>query len=212
MRITRLFLIAVFLVFPLLQPNAFAQDYTKWGLPDGVTTRLGKGYIRKMAFSPDGIRLAVASSIGVWIYDVRAGNEKELDLLTADMWSPTSVAYSPDGTTLASGSADGTVRLWNAVTGQHKITLAEHKGGVISIAYSPDGTTLASGCTQGTVRLWDTRTGKRKTIIVGHTWHVRSLAFSPHRSFVLAVEFSPDGTTLATGSMDGTIFLWKKLR
>ena len=197
MKVTRLLLITIFLVSSLSQPNTSAQDYTKWGLPEGVTTRLGKGQIRKMAFSPDGIRLAVASSIGVWIYDVRAGNEKELDLLTADVWNPTSVAYSPDGTTLASGSADGTVWLWDAVTGQHKITLVGHKEGVLCVAYSPDGTTLASGSSDDTVRLWDARTGEHMTALTGH------------RSFVKSVAFSPDGTTLATGSMDSTIFLWK---
>ena len=109
-------LITVFSVFLRLPPNTSVQDYTKWGLPDGVTARLGKSSVRGIAFSPDGTRLAVASRIGIWIYDVRAGNEKELDLLTADMWTPTAVAYSPDGTTLASSDDDGIVRLWDTRT------------------------------------------------------------------------------------------------
>ena len=54
MKVTRLLLITIFLVSSLSQPNTSAQDYTKWGLPEGVTTRLGKGQIREMAFSPDG--------------------------------------------------------------------------------------------------------------------------------------------------------------
>ena len=154
MKMTRLLLITIFLVSSLLQPNTFAQNYTKWGLPDGVTARLGKGYIRGMAFSPDGIRLAVASSIGVWIYDVRAGNEKELDLLTADLWNPTSVAYSPDGTTLAGGSSDDTVRLWDARTGEYMTALTGHRSSVLAVEFSPDGTTLATGSIDGTIFLW----------------------------------------------------------
>ena len=157
MKMTHLLLITIFLVSSLLQPNTFAQNYTKWGLPDGVTARLGKGNIRGMAFSPDGTRLAVASSIGVWIYDVRAGNEKEQDLLTADLWSPNSVAYSPDGTIIVSGSSDDTVRLWDARTGEHMTVLTGHRSFVKSVAFSPDGATLATGSMDSTIFLWKLR-------------------------------------------------------
>ena len=66
-----------------------------------------------------------------------------------------SVAFSPDGSTLASGSYDDTIRLWNAVTGEHKMTLEGHRNSVISVAFSPDGSTLASGSGDGTIRLWE---------------------------------------------------------
>jgi len=109
-----------------------------------------------------------------------------------------SVVFSPDGTTLASGSRDDTVRLWDVKT-RRPIgePLAGHGGSVASVAFSPDGTTLASGSSDHTVRLWDVHTrrptGER---LAGHTGNVESVAFSP------------DGTTLASAGLDKTIRLW----
>ena len=127
----------------LFLPNIFAQDYTQWGLPEGAKVRLGKGRISgNIAYSPDGTRLAVASGIGIWLYD--AGTYQEVALLTGHTDSVSSVAFSPDGNTLASGSHDKTIRLWEVVTGEHKGALTGHTEGIWSIAFSPDGNTLAS--------------------------------------------------------------------
>ena len=67
--------------------NTFAQDYTQWGLPEGAKARIGKGTINEIQYSPDGTRLAVASSIGIWLYDT--ATHQEVALLTGhtDLWS-----------------------------------------------------------------------------------------------------------------------------
>jgi len=80
------------------------------GLPEGAVARLGKGSVNEIAFSPDGKILAIASSIGVWLYDVKTF--VEIGLLETEEFVR-SVAFSPDGSSLASGSGDGTIILWD---------------------------------------------------------------------------------------------------
>ncbi|BAZ20277.1 protein kinase [Kalymmatonema gypsitolerans NIES-4073] len=103
-----------------------------------------------------------------------------------------SVAISPDGKTLASGSYDKTIKLWNLATAEQIRTLTGHSDRVVSVAISPDGKTLASGSSDNTMKLWNLATGEE----------IRTL------SGVFRVAISPDGKTLASGSGDNTIKLW----
>ncbi|WP_437565954.1 SIR2 family protein [Sorangium sp. So ce542] len=106
------------------------------------------------------------------------------------------VAFSPDGEFLASGHANGSVRIWDLATGVVRVVLVGHSGSVRSLAWSADGGTLASGSSTARTRLWDIASGAVRRVL------------GRHRNRVSGVAFSPDGSTLATGSEDATLRLW----
>jgi WD40 repeat protein len=112
-----------------------------------------------------------------------------------------SVAFSPGGEVLVSGSDDDTVKMWDVATGRVVRTLEglSHAGPthwIGEVDFSPNGTLLASGSGDATVNLWDVATGTVTHTLAGHIWAVTSVAFSP------------DGRLLASGSRDNTLKLW----
>ena len=179
-------LILLIVLTPYL-PNTFAQDHIRWDLPVDAKARLGKGYIYEIRYAPDGTQLAAATSLGIWLYDARTG--KERNLLTDHTSSVHSVAFNPDGQTLASGNADGIIHLWDVNTGEYLKTLTGHRDIVKSLAFSPDGRILASASVNGIIYLWNVRTNEHLTPrLIDYT------------DFVTSLVFSPDGQTLASAA------------
>jgi serine/threonine protein kinase len=161
-----------------------------------------------------------------------------LETLSGQRDSVLSVAFSPNGGLLASGSSDSTINLWDVTSGRSVRQLTGHKGQVFGVAFSPNGRMLASASGDRTVKLWDVAAGRELVTFAGHTDRVYSVAYSPdgstlasaskdqtiklwevaggrelrtlagHSGSVAAVAFSPDGQMLASGSEDGTIRLW----
>ncbi len=170
--------------------------------------------IRGVAFSPDGHSVATGSAYGTTtIWDASSGEE----IITLHGHAPgqtgetayngvVGVAFSPDGSLLATASDDLTAKIWDPLTGQELFTLKGHRpapaslppfDGVIQVDFSPDGKLLATAGGDGFVKIWDTDLGQE----------IRSFEAHPD-SLVIDVAFSPDGSKLLTGSFDDAAKLW----
>ena len=193
---------------------------------------------RVVALSLGVVALLLAALGGYITASAPAADKAEIFLQGGHTDSVRSVAYAPDGESLATGGADNTIRLWDPASGNVRATLTGHTDSVRSVAYSPDGKGLATGSGDKTIRLWDLASGSVRATLTGHTGSVLSVAYSPdgkrlaaasadntiklwdlasgsvlatltgHTDSVWSVAYSPDGKSLATGSSDNTIKLW----
>lgn len=201
------------------------------------TIEVGQGCVQCTAFSPDGSRLATASEEDgvVRLWHCRTGELQ--GTFESRATNVLAVAISGDGSTLASGHWDGSVRVFNAATGELRHTLTG-LAPVESVAFSPDGSTVASASWDKTVRLHDTAHGSLLRTLSGHTDRVLSVAFSPrglvlasagadgtarlwdpatgrplrtfseHTDAVISIGFSSDGSTLASAAADQGVLFW----
>ncbi|MGQ9610940.1 MAG: WD40 repeat domain-containing protein [bacterium] len=241
-----------------------------WDLKTGELKRTFEGFIdevKSIAFSPNGRILACVSWNGnVRLWNMISGelvlcfehkvvyrSENGLSLKNAILWS---VAISPDGKMIATGgqyrkntsglvpiskSWAGTIKFWEALTGNLLRTLEWQEDAVYSVAFSPDGKIFASGSADKTVQLWDLRTNGPLKTLEGHTEAVYSIAFSRdnkylvsgsgdgnaiiwdvqtgnivkklegHKGAILSVAYSPNGKMIASGGRDNIVRLWNAL-
>ena len=175
-------------------------DYRIWHLPRSATMRLGKGALgsgdRAVALSADGRCLAVASALGVWLYETATSRAQALLPMAGPVHS---VAFSLDGS-LAAGLDNGEVELWEVESGEWIGTFGHGGWSGLTVALSPDGTRLASRWRQE-IKLWSVENGS-----LAGTWKVPT---DVHwHGAGQSVAFSPDGTRLAAGFQDGTVRLW----
>ncbi len=189
----------------------------------------------ELAYSPDGSRLVTANSDPTpKVWDVKTG--KLLFSLTGHTDLVTFATYNKDGTLIGTASNDGTAKVWDALTGRELLTLTGHKDLVFGFDFSPDGIHIATSSFDFTAQIWDAKTGKSLHTFEYSNW-IFSVSFSPdgkhlaggsggvaivwdvntgkqvftltnHNDMVDQVVFSPDGTRIATASLDGTARLW----
>lgn len=241
------------------------ENYPQWHLPKEAKMRLGKGGIRNIQFSPDGTRLAVGSSMGVWIYDVQTGNE--ISLLPSMLGE---ITYSPNGrfiaacgedplSSLGGSSLENGVALWDIAkrsevpvkeplkeilpaasilrfsidsktliflsksrdtiyrvdveTGETTTTKMEERPGHIHLErYALTEDKIAIGSDDGKIQLWDMNTGNQLATFrkIGREFRLRDyyMEYFNTTNRALTLKFSANGTHLATGNLDTTVQIW----
>lgn len=170
------------------------------------------GAIDAVDWSPTSDTIVVArGTVDIW----RVSTGQPLLTLSGHRFGVTDVEWSPDGSQIATTSLDGTVKIWNAITGHEISTMevitsydvapSEMWTGAVSVTWRPNGNALAFGAADGSVRFWDRNTLQGKHVA---TIHGQAHVLISHTAGVWAVDWSPDSRFIASGSRDGTIRIW----
>lgn len=192
--------------------------------------------VHGVAFDPNQRYLVSGSDdTKVMIWDLQSGEKK---FLTGHKRQVTSVAMNPNGTQFASADREGKIRIWSLPSGELLATLLGHSADVLSICYSPDGKFLASGSYDKTVRLWEVATWQQVHVMKKHDDWVFAVTFAPDGQTIVsgagdkavyfwrtetgndissmrfdadvsALDYSPDGSTIAVGLANGKVSLLK---
>ncbi|MDE0316149.1 MAG: WD40 repeat domain-containing protein [Candidatus Poribacteria bacterium] len=182
-----------------LMPQPSNVEYTRWELPEGAKARLGKGSINDIKFSPDGTRFAVATTIGVWMYDAKTGTE--ISLFKGKRQNIEGVAFSTDGRLVTGASSAGKILRWNADTNELRSIIGNEKiSTLFSVVFSEDGTKLVSVSSPNhKIRLWNLGDGTTSPTITDINPDFKN-------GHLTAIALSPDKRVLATA-----IDAWKKV-
>jgi WD40 repeat protein len=183
-------------------------DLFIWGwnsdTPLAIYRGLGQGQIPSIAFSPDGRSLVAGCTDGtarIWsVPPPKSGqtsySDEPIRKLDAKDSGLVGVCFSPDGKTLATASATGTIRLWDANLGTVSATWQTHQFGIFCLAFNPDGKTLATGSLDHSIVIWDVGTGKAFMSLPKGAASIKALAYSGN------------GKNLVSASSDGAVKIW----
>ncbi|KAF7968758.1 hypothetical protein HWV62_29555 [Athelia sp. TMB] len=196
--------ITKFIQNPGSEVDAFAQDALAFSRRFGPAMAFSAPhiYISCIPFAPqESVIKQQYAPLMKKILGIRSGMDDTWPVLQQAIEHPSevyAVAFSPDGLRIASGSADGFVRVWDAETGALIAAPFEgHTASVYSVAFSPDGQWIASGSADNSVCVWNAETG---ALIAG--------PFTGHTDSVNSVAFSSDGQRIASGSSDCSVLIW----
>jgi WD40 repeat protein len=231
--------LAILAVF-LLLAFSFGNAHTAEGVttfsphsPEHLITYTPWDLVLALAWSPDGSLLAV--SAGEWVHLYETKSFGEVRILETGVWTP-ALVFAPDGQTLATGSRDGSIRLWDPNSGELLRAFSSHPKGVNSLDFSPDGSLLATAGNDGMVRLLELDTGKVIAQLIGGVYAVPGVAFNRDGSILAStdgrnlrireaatgrlartlsgpasfftLDYSPDGQLLAGGDSANGVRIW----